>query len=135
MHESVALLVGGVSAFLLVSLWSTPLGGAVGRLVAAPLRQTFGQLAFAIPLAGFAAAVSGLRGGRLGSARRLAAFVGLLATAAVLVESAELHAPRVLGGILGDFLATVLEENFGAAGAYCLVVPLFVLSLLATAST
>ena len=59
LREAGALLAGGVSLFLFLSLWSNRLTGQVGTHLAAPLRQVFGLTAYLVPLAGLAAAIHG----------------------------------------------------------------------------
>jgi S-DNA-T family DNA segregation ATPase FtsK/SpoIIIE len=145
LREAGALLAGGVSLFLFLSLWSNRLTGQVGTHLAAPLRQVFGLTAYLVPLAGLAAAIHTLRSRPAWSTLRWAAGLGLMGSAAILVELPKLGsscpsyagpaAPHELGGIAGQFLAAVLCENFGIVGSYCFLVPLLVLMLLATTST
>jgi S-DNA-T family DNA segregation ATPase FtsK/SpoIIIE len=145
LREAGALLAGGVSLFLFLSLWSSRLTGQVGTHLAAPLREVFGLTAYLVPVAGLAAAIHTLRSRPAWSTLRWAAGLGLMGSAAILVELpklgsscpsyAEPAAPHELGGIAGQFLAAVLCENFGIVGSYCFLVPLLVLMLLATTST
>jgi S-DNA-T family DNA segregation ATPase FtsK/SpoIIIE len=145
LREAGALLAGGISLFLFLSLWSGRLTGQVGTHLAAPLREVFGLTAYLVPLAGLAAAIHALRSRPAWSTLRWAAGLGLMGSAAILVELPKLGsscpsyaapaAPHELGGIAGQFLAAVLCENFGIVGSYCFLVPLLVLMLLATTST
>jgi S-DNA-T family DNA segregation ATPase FtsK/SpoIIIE len=145
LREAGALLACGVSLFLFVSLWSSRLTGQVGSHLAAPLREIFGLTAYLVPLAGLAAATNALRSRPAWSTLRWAAGLGLMGSAAILVELpklgsacpsyAEPASPHELGGIAGQFLAAVLCENFGVVGSYCFLVPLLVLMVLATTST
>ncbi|MGH7858135.1 MAG: DNA translocase FtsK, partial [Candidatus Binatia bacterium] len=92
--------------------------------------------AFAFPLAGAAVAIEGFRGRPMWTSRRISAFVGFVASGAILVEVIGVEGPRTFGGLFGDLLGrVVLRSNFGLVGTYCLVVPVFVFSVLATAST
>jgi S-DNA-T family DNA segregation ATPase FtsK/SpoIIIE len=128
-----------------VSLWSSQLAGQVGSHLAAPLREIFGLTAYLVPLAGLAAATNALRSRPAWSTLRWAAGLGLMGSAAILVELPKLGStcpsyaepapPHELGGIAGQFLAAVLCENFGIVGSYCFLVPLLVLMVLATTST
>ncbi|MEA2624155.1 MAG: segregation ATPase FtsK/SpoIIIE, family [Candidatus Binatota bacterium] len=127
------MVATGVSGFLFLSLWSSQLAGEVGRLVAGPLRLAFGGSAYLLPLAGVFAAVNAIRGRPGWPFRRWAALGGLVAFSSVLVELLRLGPPREIGGIFGEFLGqAVLSENFGRAGSYCVLVPGFVLTFLAT---
>ncbi|HUE39432.1 MAG TPA: DNA translocase FtsK 4TM domain-containing protein [Candidatus Binatia bacterium] len=145
LREAAALLACGVSLFLLVSLWSSGLTGQVGRHLAMPLREFFGLTAFLVPIAGLAAALNAMRSRPAWSTLRWAAGLGLMGAAAILVELPGLASscpsyteparPHSLGGIAGQFLATVLCENFGVVGSYCFLVPLLLLMILATTST
>src|SRR5882724_2940147 len=112
LREAGGLLACGVSLFLLVSLWSSRLTGQVGTHVATPLRELFGFSAYAVPIAGMAAALNAMRGRPAWSYLRWAAGVGLMASAAILAElpsvgascpSYSLPAPsHMLGGIAGQ---------------------------------
>ncbi|MGH7896428.1 MAG: DNA translocase FtsK 4TM domain-containing protein, partial [Candidatus Binatia bacterium] len=145
LREAAALLASGVSLFLLVSLWSAELTGQVGQRVAAPLREFFGLTAYLVPLAGLAAAVNAMRDRPRWSTVRWCAALGLIASSAILAELPGLAAscpgyaqpgpPHTLGGIVGQFLAAVLCENFGVVGSYCFLVPLVLLAALAATST
>jgi DNA segregation ATPase FtsK/SpoIIIE, S-DNA-T family len=144
-REAGALLACGICLFLFVSLWSSGLTGQVGRHLAAPLREFFGLTAFLVPVAGLAVAINAMRGRPAWSTLRWAAGLGLMASAAILVELPAIGAScpayteparaHTLGGIAGQFLAAVLCENFGVVGSYCFLVPLVVLMVLATTST
>ncbi len=145
LREAGALFACGVSLFLFVSLWSSRLTGQVGSHLAAPLREIFGFTAYLVPLAGLAGATNALRSRPAWSTLRWASGLGLMGSAAILVELPKLGSacpsyaeparPHELGGIAGQFLAAVLCENFGVVGSYCFLVPLLVLMVLATTST
>ena len=145
MREAGGLLACGVSLFVLVSLWSSRLTGQVGSHLAGPLREFFGFSAYAVPAAGLVAALNAMRGRPAWSYLRWGAGVGLMAATAVLFElpgvgaSCPGYGPparsHVLGGIAGQFLASVLCENFGVVGSYCFLVPLLLLMLLAATAT
>ena len=135
-REAGALVSLGLSIFLFLSLWQSQLAGEVGTLIARPLRGTFGMVAFALPLAGVASALQGMRNRPAWSVGRWGLWIALLATSAILLELAELATPRLLGGIFGEFLGqAVLRENFGGVGSYCLLVPLFLLSVFSLTGT
>lgn len=135
-REAGALVSFGVSVFLLLSLWQSQLAGEVGSLIAGPLHATFGAVAFAFPLAGLLSALRGLRHRPQWSMGRWGSLVVGLATAAVLVELAQISAPRALGGMFGEFLGqAVLRENFGTVGSSVLLVPLLMLSFLSLTGT
>src|SRR5262245_54618631 len=86
LREAGALLAGGVSLFLFLSLWSSRLTGQVGSHLATPLREVFGLTAYLVPLAGLAAAIHALRSQPTWSGLRWAAGLGLMGSAAILVE-------------------------------------------------
>ncbi|MGH7805599.1 MAG: DNA translocase FtsK 4TM domain-containing protein, partial [Candidatus Binatia bacterium] len=135
-REAGALVSCGLSIFLFLSLWQSHLAGEVGTLIATPLRAGLGMIAFALPLAGIASAIQGLRNRPAWSLARWGLFCAALATTSILVELAEVGAPRAFGGIFGEFLGqAVLRENFGAVGSYCLLVPVFLLSVLSITGT
>ncbi len=135
-REAGALVSIGLSIFLFLSLWRSQLAGEVGTLIATPLRATLGALAFALPLAGIASATQGLRNRPAWSLARWGLWIAALLTGAILLELAELSTPRLLGGIFGEFLGqAVLRENFGAVGSYCLLLPVFLLSVLSLTGT
>ena len=145
LREAGALLTGGVSLFLFLSLWTSQQTGQVGRHLAGPLREFFGLTAYLVPVAGLAAALGAMRERPRWSAMRWAAAVGLMASAAIVAELPRVGSscpgysqpapPHTLGGIAGQFLAAVLCENFGVVGSYCFLLPVFLLTLLATTST
>jgi DNA segregation ATPase FtsK/SpoIIIE, S-DNA-T family len=145
LREAGALITCGVSLFLFLSLWSSQLTGQVGQHVAAPLREFFGLTSYLVPLAGLAAALNAMRDRPLWSTIRWFAALGLIASAAILTELPGLGSscpgysqpapPHTLGGIVGQFLAAVLCENFGVVGSYCFLVPVFLLAVLAATST
>jgi S-DNA-T family DNA segregation ATPase FtsK/SpoIIIE len=144
-REGGGLLLAGVSIFLLLSLWSSQWTGQVGHYLAGPLREAFGLMAYLVPLAGLAAAVSVIRERPAWPWTRWAAASGLLAFGAVLSELPSFGSicpaygapgpPPSLGGIAGQFFAWVLCDNFGIIGSYCFLLPILLLCALTTTST
>ncbi len=143
-REAKALLVISVCLFVLLSIWSSPSFGILGKFVAQPLRKALGLTAFLLPGLGLAYGVSIFFAvGRWFLLRWI--FLGLLVLSwAVLVEVVHLGSacgtlptaePPILGGLIGAFFGVVLCQNLGVVGAYCLLVPTFLIAVLVSTST
>jgi S-DNA-T family DNA segregation ATPase FtsK/SpoIIIE len=134
-REGTALLMIGGASFFFLSLWAAEWTGALGRIVAAPVREVFGTSAFLLPGYGFLGAAEIWRSGRLGSVRRGGAAVALFLAIPVLLELSGLAPRRALGGVYGEFVSVVVRENFGVVGAWCFLLPVVALSAAVLAGT
>ena len=134
-REATSLLLLGASLFLFLSLGWSQATGAVGRLLASPLRISLGAFAYLVPSVALMLALNMLRSRPGPSRAQWSALVGALLTGAILVELAGIGPGRQLGGVFGEFLSTVLRANFGEVGSYCVLLPVFVFSVLVVTRT
>ena len=134
-REASALLLAGFSIFVLLSLTMSQATGVVGRTLAGPLRLVFGATAYLIPATGILISVTVMRNRPRPSPVRWGGLIGMLVSASILLELMNFANPRALGGMFGEFLGHVLQENFGKGGTYCLLLPVFLFCALASSST
>ena len=132
---AVGLAVGGVIVALAIVTYQpdsrASIVGPLGAVMADLLAQTIGLASYVIPLGLVVWGVLVFLGKqpRISTVRLIAA-VGALFVSATLAQLAigtwrEMEA----GGIVGGFLHAVLVEGFGAAGAWVIVLALFVVLL------
>ena len=105
--------------------------GPAGAAVAEVLGQVLGLAAYAIPLGLLSWAVLIFLGRTPElSPPRLAAAAGALVSSAILAHlTLESWQARDAGGVLGGFLGTVLADSFGVAGAWMIVLAVFLVLL------
>jgi S-DNA-T family DNA segregation ATPase FtsK/SpoIIIE len=105
--------------------------GPLGAVMADVLAQALGLAAYAIPLGllAWGVLVFLARQPRISPARLVAAAGALLASATLAQLALGTWRDMEAGGIVGGFLRAVLVEGFGAAGAWVIVLAVFVVLL------
>lgn len=132
---AVGLAVVGLIVALAIVTYAPESGqslvGPAGAAVAEVLGQVLGLASYAIPLGLLSWSVLVFLGRTPEiSPPRLAAAAGALVSSAILAHlTLDSWQARDAGGLLGGFLGTVLADSFGVAGAWVIVLAVFLVLL------